>query len=65
MHDVMSERFNPTKLVIGISATNSFNLDVSRFLTGPSTDEAVWIITGGIMAAVPGLVGTLRGSKND
>ncbi len=51
-------------MVIGISATNSFSSDVSRFFTGSPTDKAVWMLIGGIIAAVAGLVGTLRGSKN-
>ena len=51
-------------MVIGISATNSFSSDVSRFFTGSPTDKAVWMLIGGIIAAVIGLVGTLRGSKN-
>ena len=50
-------------IVIGISATNSFSSDVSRFFTGSPTDKAVWMLIGGIVAAVAGLVGTLRGSK--
>jgi hypothetical protein len=51
-------------IVIGISATNSFSSDVSRFFTGSPTDKAIWILIGGIIAAVIGLAGTLRGSKH-
>jgi uncharacterized membrane protein YidH (DUF202 family) len=51
-------------MVIGINATNSFSSDVSRFFTGSPTDKAVWMLIGGIVAAVIGLVGTLRGSKH-
>ena len=51
-------------IVIGISATNSFSSDVSRFFTGSPTDKAVWMLIGGVVASVAGLVGlTLRGSK--
>jgi hypothetical protein len=50
-------------IIIGISATNSFSSDVSRFFTGSPTDKAIWILIGGIVAAVVGLTGTLRGSK--
>jgi uncharacterized membrane protein YidH (DUF202 family) len=50
-------------VVIGISATNSFSSDVSRFFTGSPTDKAVWMLIGGIIAAVIGLFGTLRGSR--
>jgi Protein of unknown function (DUF3185) len=48
---------------IGINATNSLSSDVSRFFTGSPTDKAIWILIGGIAAAVVGLTGTLRGSK--
>ena len=50
-------------IIIGINATNSFSSDVSRFFTGSPTDKAIWILIGGIVAAVVGLAGTLRGSK--
>ena len=50
-------------IVLGINATNSFSSDVSRFFTGSPTDKAVWMLIGGIVAAIIGLVGTLRGSK--
>jgi hypothetical protein len=50
-------------MVIGINATDSFSSDVSRFFTGSPTDKAVWMLIGGSVAAVIGLVSTLRGSK--
>ena len=50
-------------IIIGINATNSFSSDVSRFFTGSPTDKAVWTLIGGILAAVVGLAGTLRGRK--
>ena len=50
-------------IIVGINATNSFSSDVSRFFTGSPTDKAIWILIGGIVAAVVGLAGTLRGSK--
>ena len=50
-------------IVVGVNATNSFSSDVSRFFTSSPTDKAVWMLIGGILAAVIGLVGTLRGSK--
>jgi hypothetical protein len=42
-------------IVVGISATNSFSSDVSRFFTGSPTDKAVWMLIGGIVAALAGL----------
>lgn len=50
-------------IVIGINAMNSFSSDVSRFFTGSPTDKAVWMLIGGVVAAVIGLVGTMRGKS--
>ena len=47
--------------VFGVSATNSFNSDVSRFFTGSLTDKAIWMIIGGIVAIVIGLGGLSLG----
>ena len=50
-------------IIIGINATNSFNSNVSRFFTGSPTDKAVWMLIGGAVAAVIGLVSTMRNRK--
>ena len=50
-------------MIFGIQATNSFSSDVSRFFTGSPTDKAVWMLIGGIVAGVAGLIGVMRGSK--
>lgn len=50
-------------IVLGINAMNSFSSDVSRFFTGSPTDKAVWMLIGGIVAAIVGLTMTLRGAK--
>ena len=50
-------------IVIGVNATKSFSSDVSRFFTGSPTDKAVWMLIGGIVAAVIGLFSTMRGSR--
>jgi hypothetical protein len=50
-------------IVIGVNATKSFSSDVSRFFTGSPTDKAVWMLIGGSVAAVAGLVGEMRGTK--
>jgi divalent metal cation (Fe/Co/Zn/Cd) transporter len=47
-------------LVFGITATESFNSDVSRFFTGSPTDKAVWMLIGGAVATVVGLGLTMR-----
>ncbi len=51
-------------LVLGAIATNSFQSDVSRFFTGSPTDKAVWMLIAGSVAAVVGLMLTLRDSKS-
>ena len=50
-------------LVFGINATNSFGSDVSRLFTGSPTDKAVWMLIGGTVATIVGLVLTLRSWK--
>ena len=50
-------------MIYGINATNSFSSDFSRFFTGSPTNKAIWMLIGGAVAAVVGLVGTLRGWK--
>jgi hypothetical protein len=49
--------------IFGISAADSFSSDVSRFFTGNPTNKAMWMLIGGIVAAVVGLVGMLRSAK--
>ncbi len=51
-------------IIFGVQATDSFSSDVSRFFTGSPTDKAIWMLIGGIVAAIAGLgMMTLRGSK--
>jgi hypothetical protein len=51
-------------MILGINATNSFSSDVSRFFTGSPTDKAVWMLIGGAVATVVGLVLALRSWKH-
>jgi hypothetical protein len=48
-------------VIYGISASNSFSSDVSRFFTGSPTDKTMWMLIGGIVAISIGLTGMLRG----
>ena len=50
-------------MVLGFQATKSFSSDVSRFFTGSPTDKAIWMLMGGLVAAIVGLTMTLRGSR--
>ena len=51
-------------IILGIQATDSFSSDVSRFFTGSPTDKAVWMLIGGIVAGVVGLIGVMRSPKH-
>lgn len=51
-------------IVTGVNATNSFSSDISRFFTGSPTDKAVWMLIGGVVAALIGLVALLRSPKH-
>ena len=51
-------------IVVGFNATNSFNSEVSRFFTGTPTNQAVWIVIGGSVAAVVGLAMMWRSPKH-
>jgi len=50
-------------IVFGVSSTNAFSSDVSRFFTGSPTNKAIWMLIGGIVAAILGLFGLMRPSK--
>ena len=52
-------------MIWGVSASESFSSDVSRFFTGSPTNRAMWLLVGGIAAAVVGLLGLSRGGKGD
>ncbi len=51
-------------VIFGVSALNSFSSDVSRVFTDAPTDKAIWMLVGGVVAAVVGLAGLLRGVKS-
>jgi len=51
--------------IFGAAASKSFSSDISRFFTGSPTDKAIWMLVGGIVAIIIGLVGLLRGSKEN
>ena len=48
-------------VIYGVAASKSFSSDVSRFFTGSPTDKTMWLLVGGIVAIIIGLVGLLRG----
>jgi hypothetical protein len=50
-------------IIYGVSASESFGSDVSRFFTGAPTDKTIWLFIGGGVAAVVGAGGLVRGSS--
>jgi hypothetical protein len=50
-------------IVFGISASESFGSEVSRFFTGTPTDKSMWLLLSGIAAAVVGVIFGLRPSR--
>ena len=51
-------------VILGFNATHAFASDVSRFFTGSPTDKAVWMLIGGILAALVGLTILWRGPRH-
>jgi hypothetical protein len=50
-------------IIFGVSAAKSFSSDISRFFTGSPTDKAIWMLVGGVVASIVGVVGLWRRSK--
>jgi uncharacterized membrane protein len=47
-------------LVFGFNAYHSASSDVSRFFTGASTDKALWLLIGGVIAGIVGVLGLVK-----
>jgi len=50
-------------LIFGFNESHSFGSDVSRVFTGNPTDRSIWLISGGALAVVAGLILALRGVR--
>lgn len=48
-------------IIYGISESDSLGSDISRFFTRSPTDKTIWLLIGGIAAAVVGARGLIRG----
>jgi NO-binding membrane sensor protein with MHYT domain len=48
-------------MMFGVMASTSFTSDISRFFTGSPTDKAIWMLLGGVVASIVGVVGLVRG----
>lgn len=51
-------------IIAGVAASDSAASGVSRFFTGNPTDKTMWLMIGGIAAAIIGSVGLFGGSKS-
>ncbi len=47
-------------IVFGVSASQSFSSEASRFFTGTPTDKSMWLLLGGIALTAVGAIATLR-----
>ena len=50
-------------IIFGVQESNSFGSDVNRFFTGNPTDRSMWMLIGGAVAIVVGLVIAFTGKK--
>jgi hypothetical protein len=50
-------------IIYGASASDSISSDFSRLFTGNPTDKTIWLLVGGIAAALVGAFGLFRDSK--
>ena len=52
-------------LVFGVSASQSLGSDISRFFTGSPTNKAIWMLIGGAVLSIIGLVGVFGRSRDN
>ncbi len=50
-------------IICGISASDSIGSDFSRLFTGAPTDKTIWLLIGGVAAAIVGAGGLLNSRK--
>ncbi len=50
-------------IIFGLNALHAPASDVSRFFTGSPTDKSIWMLTGGVVAAILGFYGLIRAGK--
>jgi hypothetical protein len=50
--------------ILGINASESLSSDVSRFFTGAPTDKSIWLLIGGIVSGIVGLILSLKPSAS-
>jgi hypothetical protein len=47
-------------IVFGINARDSLSSDISRVFTGSPTNKAIFMLVGGVVATLIGLIGIVR-----
>ena len=50
-------------LIFGYNAHQSAGSEITKFFTGNPSDRSMWMLGGGAVLAVVGLVGLLRGRR--
>jgi hypothetical protein len=50
-------------LCLAYNSDHSAAADVSRVVTGTSTDKTLWLVVGGVLGTLIGVGGLLTGSK--
>jgi hypothetical protein len=51
-------------IIYGVNASNSIGSDFSRLFTGSPTDKSIWLLIGGVAAAIVGAGGLLRSPRS-
>ncbi len=51
-------------IIYGIAASDSIGSSFSHFFTGAPTNKTVWLLVGGVVAAIIGLGGVVTSSKS-
>ncbi len=51
-------------IIFGVNASNSIGSDFSRLFTGSPTDKSIWLLIGGVVVALAGAGGLMRGTKS-
>ncbi len=52
-------------LVLGVNAEDSFASSVSKLWDGTPTNRAVWLLVGGAILTILGLIGVLRKPRSE
>ena len=68
MNRIVSLAFLVSGIILigyGLTASDSAASGLSRYFTGNPTDKTMWLLIGGIAAAIIGAGGLLRGPKSN